>query len=446
MEVRRSSPPLDSFPTQILVEHLDWLTRLRGIAVAATFLAVALGAALSIFPTAWVPMSGAAVFLVHHFYASHRVSRRRAHLADPGQSVAVEREVFAQLLGDLVVLTFLIHLTGGIQNPFAVCYAFQMAIAAMLLPGRTAVLLAFIGSAGYGLMAVAEAMHLVPAHPVLQAAAPSGLYVLWRFVAIAMMMFGTVYFVHVLASRYRQAESLRLLHDRVAQSRERFVRIGEVAAGVAHSVRNPLHGLLNGVELLTGRAREDSSAKETLSLMTEALQRIDRVTQRLLVLSRDAPLACSSSDVDAMVREALRLSSPGTRGSRAQLAIEPGGAGTAEIDTVRLGEALVNVVDNALDACRAGGTVTVRTGKDDDGGVVVEVEDTGPGIPAADLERVFDPFFTTKAIGEGSGLGLAITRRIVEEHGGRVTVDSQPGRGTRVRLHVPRRVAVEASA
>ncbi len=142
--------------------------------------------------------------------------------------------------------------------------------------------------------------------------------------------------------------------------------------------------------------------------------------------------------MDSLVRDAVRLVSPRARGSHAQLEVAPRGAGTAEVDTGRLGEAVVNIVYNALYACRTGGTVTVRTAVDPDDGVLISVEDSGPGIAPQDLEKVFDPFFTTKAIGEGSGLGLAITRRIVEEHGGRVTVDSRPDRGTLVALHLPR--------
>ena len=438
-------------PSEILVEHLDWLSRLRGIAVVATLSAFAVGASTGLLPDARHGLAAACVFVVHYFYARHRARRRREGPAGMGQAKALEREVFTQLIVDLLLVTVLLHGSGGVQNPFAVVYAFHMAIGAMLLPGRPALLVAFFGIAAYGTMAAGELFAVFPAHSVLVAnwvATPGRdpLFVVWRFTAIAMMMLGTLYFVHVLASRYRQAEALRREHDRVALSRERFVRIGEVAAGVAHSVRNPLHGLLNGVELLGGRVRDDAQAAETLSLMGEALQRIDRVTQRLLVLSRDAPLACSSSDVDAMVGEALRLSSPRTRGSLAQLVVEPGGAGAAMIDSVRLGEAVVNVVDNALDACREGGTVTVRTSAAPEGDVIIDVEDSGPGIQAADLEKVFDPFFTTKAIGEGSGLGLAITRRVVEEHGGRVTVDSAPGRGTRVRLQLPRSAGLEETA
>lgn len=431
-------------PPEVQIQHLEWLTRLRGIAVVVTFGAIAVAHGLGALADAGLALAGGVAFLLHDLYARHRVRRRRSESAGAPRPGLLEREVFVQLIGDLVVLTALLHFSGGAQNPFAVCYAFHMAISAMLLPGRPAVVIAIVGAAAYGGMVFAELVGALPHHAIRMPQATGSpwrepLFALWHLFATLVMMFGTLYFVHALATRYRQAEALRREHDRVAQSRERFVHIGEVAAGVAHSVRNPLHGLLNAVELLTAHAGEDPRMRETLSLMGEALQRIDRVTQRLLVLSRDAPLARSAADVDALVRDAIRLVSPRARGSQARLEIVPGGAGVAEVDAGRVGEALVNVVDNALDACRSGGAVTVRTAAHPDDGVQICVEDTGPGIAPEDLEKVFDPFFTTKAIGEGSGLGLAITRRIVEEHGGRVSVDRGPGGGTRVVLHLPRR-------
>jgi len=441
MVTRSPDPPQ---PAEVGIEHLEWLTRLRAVAVVATFAAVGMAWVLRVLPNPGPAVAGAIAFLIHDLYARQRVGARRRELGTAQRPGRLEREAFVQLVGDLVILTVLLHVSGGVRNPFSVCYAFHMAIGAMLLPGRAAITIALVGAASYGAMSLGELLGLLPHHALRIPETPGTpwrepLFVLWHFVATLVMMFGTLYFVHALATRYRQAEALRREHDRVAQSRERFVHIGEVAAGVAHSVRNPLHGLLNAVELLTSHApSDDARTRETLSLMAEALQRIDRVTQRLLVLSRDAPLARSSTDVDSLVRDAVRLVSPRARGSQAQLEVAPGGAGTAEVDTGRLGEAVVNIVDNALDACRTGGTVTVRTAVDQDDGVLISVEDSGPGIAPQDLEKVFDPFFTTKAIGEGSGLGLAITRRIVEEHGGRVTVDSRPDRGTLVALHLPR--------
>jgi signal transduction histidine kinase len=111
-----------------------------------------------------------------------------------------------------------------------------------------------------------------------------------------------------------------------------------------------------------------------------------------------------------------------------------------EADPDRLAEAFINVIDNALDACREGGAVMVRTVPNPDSGdrICVEVTDTGDGIAAENLTKVFDPFFTTKPVGKGTGLGLAITCRVVEEHGGEIVIESALGKGTRVRILIPR--------
>ena len=225
----------------------------------------------------------------------------------------------------------------------------------------------------------------------------------------------------------------------MAVSRERLARIGEIAAGVAHAVRNPLHGLINSVDLLTAKGKSDPATTETFSLMAEACRRIESVTQRLLVLTRDAPLMKKQVPIEALVQEAVKMTSPRARGSGAQIETKLGAVGVIEADPDRLTEALINVIDNAVDACRDGGTVTVRTlSAPDVGGVCIEVADTGAGITPGDLAKVFDPFFTTKPVGEGTGLGLPIARRIVEEHGGQLAIDTGPGKGTRVRFLIPR--------
>ncbi len=110
-----------------------------------------------------------------------------------------------------------------------------------------------------------------------------------------------------------------------------------------------------------------------------------------------------------------------------------------QLDANQLSEALLNVLDNALDACTKGGAITVRTsvGGQKDPVVHIDIWDTGEGIAAEHLPKVFDPFFTTKAIGKGSGLGLGIARRVMEEHGGRIVLESQVGKGTRVLFLIP---------
>ncbi len=212
------------------------------------------------------------------------------------------------------------------------------------------------------------------------------------------------------------------------------------AAGVAHTVRNPLHGVLNCVDLLEAHLGDlDPDTRETLELMREGLGCIDNLTKRLLGATRDGgarrPEATSVDDllgaVERRMSSVARCREVTLRVDQMVEEIE------AVIDAERVVEAICNVVDNAIAACRPNGSVILRARRVAGGGLVVEVQDDGSGISAEHLERVLDPFFTTKPPAEGYGLGLAITRGVMDEHGGRVDLESWPGAGTRVQLALP---------
>jgi signal transduction histidine kinase len=358
--------------------------------------------------------------------------------------------LFLQLLGDTVALSLLLEFSGGAENPFAMLFSLPVAVAAMLLPTRLAISLTVLGGGTFVTVVLGQYTGLLDHHGLhgrlAQSQIVDPLYRSPRFVWGYLMAFvstlsGITYLVRALTLRYQRAEALRREHERVAQSRERLARVGEVSAGIAHSLRNPLHGLLSSVELLRPGCSGDATATETLGLMSEALVRMEAVTQRVLSLTRDVPLQPRACDLDEVVRDVLHPYASAARPSGSELVTVLGRVGEVELDALRFTEALSNLVDNALHACRQGGVVTVSTVATGEAEVSVEVADTGEGISPADLPRVFDPFFTTKAVGEGTGLGLAMARRIVEEHGGRVALESERGRGTRVRLVVPRRRA-----
>jgi len=237
-----------------------------------------------------------------------------------------------------------------------------------------------------------------------------------------------------------RAEELRRKTEKVAVSRERMARMGEIAAGVAHTVRNPLHGVINCVDMLEAQLQtEDPLVDEALSLMREGMSRIDKVTRRLLMLTRDEQIARRSTDVRDLLEDVQMLMSRIAGDKKVKLRFECDCDREVHIDTDRVAEAMSNVVGNAIDACEGGGVVTVRASVRESPReeFLIEVADTGCGIPDADKAKVLDPFFTTKPIGEGSGLGLAITRQIVEQHDGRVEIDSREGHGTRVALYFP---------
>ena len=246
----------------------------------------------------------------------------------------------------------------------------------------------------------------------------------------------------------KRAEKLQREHERIALSRERMARIGEVSAGVAHTIRNPLHGVLNCVEILGSQLGEPEPAvQEVLSLMRDGLERIEKVTRRLLALTREAEPERRPTQLGDLLSDVMDLMAVQARGKQVKLQVEPEYLGEVMLNADRVVEGLTCVVSNAIDACEPGGVVTVRSQLRNGPPpiLVLEVEDTGCGIPEENLSHVLDPFFTTKPIGEGSGLGLAITRRVVDEHGGDVEIRSTVGSGTRIRLLFPDPVPPESA-
>ena len=170
--------------------------------------------------------------------------------------------------------------------------------------------------------------------------------------------------------------------------------------------------------------------------MRDGLERIEKVTRRLLALTREAEPERRLTMVGDLLGDLVDLMSVQASRKPVALVHEPGYSGEALLDPDRVMEGLMGVISNAIDASEPGGRVMIRSGLQGDpaANLIIEVEDHGCGIPSAHLPHVTDAFFTTKPIGEGSGLGLAITRRIMDEHGGEIEIESREGHGTLVRL------------
>lgn len=425
-------------------EHGDilWLVRLRWIAVAGVVVALVAARAIGWEPTVWRPALVAAALA-----AANALIGWLHHRGDRGSTTLPPRwQLFVQLLADLLALAFLVEWTGGIANPFLLFLVFPVAIGAITLNTRLAVLLGGAAALLFAALVactmaregrqVAFGLDLGANEALLRE--PS--YVAALLVAATMTLFGIVFFLRTVVGRHEHAERMKQRHTRIAQSRERLARVGMIATGVAHSVRNPLHGVLNCIDLLrTSKGQEETEA--TLELMQGGLSRIEQVTSRLLALSREAPLRPQSVDLDALIVDTLRLLE--VRAERAGVALrtELGAPPPVQADPVRIQEALFNILDNALAAVAEAGKdwVRVRTRRvaQPFAGAEIEIEDPGIGVTAADLPHVFDPFFSTKPVGEGTGLGLAIVKEVVEAHDGVIEFTSQLHTGTTVRILLP---------
>ena len=246
-----------------------------------------------------------------------------------------------------------------------------------------------------------------------------------------------------LLQRQREREShmaTRLAHV------DQLASLGQLAAGLAHEIKNPLAGIQGALELLrdeTGDAETDRLYGEMLG----ELERVNDILQRLLESGRPAPLRLARTDLARLLGETVELLRPSLRRRGVELrAASPPQLPEVEIDTAKLRQVLVNLIQNAAEAMpEGGGHVTVRASGLEPGSLVLTVEDDGPGIPPEHLGHLFEPFFTTKLA--GTGLGLPISKGIVEQHGGRIEVSSEPGRGTTFLLLLPLRAgAPEALA
>jgi signal transduction histidine kinase len=221
-----------------------------------------------------------------------------------------------------------------------------------------------------------------------------------------------------------------------AQAAEQLASVGMLAAGLAHEIGTPMGVIRGHAESLEGAVGDDR-ARWRVRTIVEQIDRITNIMQALLNLAR--PRAPVSEPVDlgavidtavSFVREKLQRRAIDVERRYAKVPLVQG-------DPEKLQQLFLNLILNAADAMRGGGTLTLSLECDDREVVRARVADTGPGIDAGHLERVFEPFFTTKEAGQGSGLGLMIARSIALDHGGDLCVASEPGEGCEFAFELP---------
>ncbi|MFL6333699.1 MAG: ATP-binding protein [Pyrinomonadaceae bacterium] len=242
--------------------------------------------------------------------------------------------------------------------------------------------------------------------------------------------------------------TLAEVQEQLARSR-RLATIGQLAAGVAHEINNPLAAITTCAEATlrdvksdpaTARAAEERQWDYYLEEIVRQALRCKQITRGLLDLSRQKRARRDPVDLNRVIAQAAQLFERRGRaegGVRVEVETDPS-VGEVATDEAMVRQILDNLLSNALDAAGPDGAVRVSTLLDGER-VRVEVADTGPGIPPETLARVFDPFFTTKDPGRGAGLGLAISLTLAEALGGALTVESKPGKGSCFRLWLPRR-------
>jgi PAS domain S-box-containing protein len=224
---------------------------------------------------------------------------------------------------------------------------------------------------------------------------------------------------------------------------EKLSSIGLLAAGIAHEVNTPITGISSYAQMLLKETAADDVRKPILEKIEKQTFRAAEIVNGLLNFARMNGSEFTDLDLNLLIRDSLSLLEHQFRQNHVDVVYSP----DQTIPTIygnagKLQQVFVNLFLNARDAMPSGGTLRVETSMNDTM-VIVDIQDSGVGISPEHIRKIYDPFFTTKSTGKGTGLGLAVTYGIVQEHGGGISVDSTPAKGTRFRLKLPTRQSLQ---
>jgi PAS domain S-box-containing protein len=239
----------------------------------------------------------------------------------------------------------------------------------------------------------------------------------------------------------RRRLSMQLLRS------EKLAAVGQLAAGMAHELNNPLTPALLYTRRLLRQDGLDAESRGHLEVVVHEVERAQGVIKDLLAFARRYQASWNEADINELLLRALKRAEGEAPSSKVSSRFQPGENVRVTADEYRLTQVFLNIIRNARQAIEEsgrGGTVTIRSerfpvgpGEGDAGRVRVTVSDDGPGIAREHLPKIFDPFFTTKQVGAGAGLGLSLSNGIVEEHGGTISIESEPGAGATFVVELP---------
>lgn len=217
---------------------------------------------------------------------------------------------------------------------------------------------------------------------------------------------------------------------------ERLTSLGELSAGVAHELRNPLAGIKINTQVLLRKKDLSEMERKLLQSSLEGIGKIQKIVEDMLHFAKPKAAHFKEEKINEVVESSLTIFQDKLKKGNISLIFQKGeGLPNVWIDAHQIQQVLINLMLNAIQAMEKGGTLTLKTFLGDVHRVGIEVRDTGIGIPQSHLKKIFDPFFTTKS--EGTGLGLSITLKILENHGATIDVESQEGKGSVFTIYFP---------
>lgn len=412
--------------------NFSWLLKLRWAAIAGQILLLATSEPVFGVPLPMAPVLGVIAIGTVSNLACLAWSRRSKRIPEWGMAVPMAL--------DLVMLTWMLTLAGGVSNPFTVLYLVSVALAGLVFQSRWTWALVVLSLLCFGALYLAATPIVVDRHgPYSQPAHPLRLHLNGMWLAFGVASALIVHFVHrsmrLLADRERALEEARL----AAARREKLASLAQLAAGAAHELGTPLSTIALAAKELERNLDRGVAGKDAVADARLIREQVERCRNILWQMAADAGESAGEQleplEVRALVERVLgELDERG----RVKVTLQPGAVAEKLAAPPRaLSYALKGLLKNALQASPSGAEVKLSVAVDATGWRL-EVKDQGQGMPPEVLARAGEPFFTTKEPGRGMGLGLFLTRALMEQLGGRFELLSAPGTGTTAALVLPR--------
>jgi len=344
---------------------------------------------------------------------------------------------YAQILVDTLIVSVILFVTGGMSSVFSFLYLVVIIYSSILLPMRATIVIAAVCSVQFGIMVDLDYYGLLSPFGLqenLRAASYPWNQVLYKILITMTACFAVAFLSSFLSEQVRRTRSrLHYMEDQVKRV-EKMAAVGELAAGLAHEIKNPLASLTGAIQMLREDAGFDPDHDRLMQIILREADRLGSLVNSFLLYARPPAVKEEAIELDKTLAETVELfEKDAAKNGRIQITktIQPGI--WVSMDPVHLRQILWNLLLNAAEAIEDQGTIAVEMHAHKGGHVRVKISDNGCGMSAEQLRSIFAPFYTTKP--NGTGLGLSIVHNILEAYRCRVSVESEISRGTTFTLH-----------